>query len=337
MAGGVKRRMVEKDGYINVENSLKNHHFFKDPVGTVARWNFCEHLVVLLILCLVPWILFALIWHFTFWLHGDLEPENLPDKQEETGWTPCVFAIHDFVSSLLFSLETQRSIGYGLRGTSHKCPDSVMLEIIQSICAILIECVIGVILYIKLQRGLTYSKIIKFSHNAVVSLRNGKLRLMFRMMNIKSEKIPARLSGYVVHQVTTVEGEVIDYHFSKIQFSSQVDDDEKNPCNLATPVLPDIVSHTIDSTSPLYNMSPDNITAMKIEVIVSVVLIEPDGSQSRFMTSYLPDEIIWGCHFSNCVVFREEENMFLVDVDRINKIVPNATTPWMSAKKMIEC
>ena len=245
-----KKRIVEKDGHVNVKNSVESSHLLTDPVGAVAKWSFLEHLVVLLICCLVPWLIFALIWHFTFWLHGDLEPEHLPDKQEDSGWTPCVFAIHSFTSSLLFSLETQRSIGYGLRGTSHKCTDSVILEMLQSICAILIECVIGVILYIKLTRGLSSSKTILFSHNAVVSLRNGQLKLMFRAMNIKTLKLETTYYGYIVHKVTTKEGEEMNHHFTRISLSTQVDEDKHIPCNLATPVLPDIVSHTMDSTSP---------------------------------------------------------------------------------------
>ena len=344
MSGSHKKRMVEKDGQINVITSLKNppiyarYNLFSDPVGTVAKWTFFEHLLVLLILCLVPWIVFALIWHFTFWLHGDLDEDHLPDKQEETSWTPCVFAIHNFASSLLFSLETQRSIGYGLRGTSHKCSDSILLEIIQSICAILIECVIGVILYIKLTRGLTIYKSFKFSHNAVVAMRNGKLRLMFRVINLKRKMLGGTTySGYIVQKVTTAEMEEIDYHFTRIQLSSQVDENDENKkdlFNIATPVLPDIISHTIDSTSPLFNVSPDNMIAMGFEIILSVESGEPDGSRNMVLTSYLPEEIIWSSHFANCVVFNKEDGNYMIDVDRIDKVIPNNATPRMSAKEI---
>ena len=214
-----KKRIVEKDGRVNVKTSLKNSHLWTDPVGIVAKWSFLEHMVVFLILCLVPWLIFALIWHLTFWLHGDLDVDHLPDSQENSGWTPCVFEIHDFASSFLFSLETQRSIGYGMRGTSHKCTDSVILEMLQSICAILIECVIGVILYIKLTMGLSSSKRFIFSDNAVVSLRNGKLRLMFRVMDIKTKKVEYNYCGYIVHKVTTKEGELMNHHKDTSQFS----------------------------------------------------------------------------------------------------------------------
>jgi len=342
MTGRQKKRMVEKDGHVNVISSLKDRHFcvsynlVSDPVGTVAKWTFFEHLLVLLILCLVPWIVFALIWHLTFWLHGDLDQNNLPDKQEETGWTPCVYAIHNFASSLLFSLETQRSIGYGLRGTSHKCADSVILEMMQSVCAILIECVIGVILYIKLTRGLAIDKNFIFSHNAVVALRNGKLRLMFRVMNIKKKELGTTYSGYIVQKVTTAEMEEIDYHFTRIQLSTQVDEDKNDVFNMATPVLPDIVSHTIDNTSPLFNIGPDNIMAMDMEIVLSVEVGESNGSQSIILTSYLPEEIIWSSHFANCVMYDREDGIYMVDVERIDTVIPNTSTPRMSAMKIEE-
>ena len=114
-----------------------------------------------------------------------------------------------------------------------------------------------------------------------------------------------------------------------------MDEDKDIFCNLATPVLPDIVSHTIDKTSPLYNISPDNIMDMDMELIVSVVMVEPNGSKTMFMSSYLPEEIVWANHFAECVVFKEEEGIFLVEVEKINTMIPNYT-PRMSAKNIEE-
>jgi hypothetical protein len=44
-------------------------------------------------------------------VHGDLEADHLPDRQKETGWTPCVWEIDGFAAAFLFSLETQHTIG----------------------------------------------------------------------------------------------------------------------------------------------------------------------------------------------------------------------------------
>ena len=331
MASRRVKRIVEKDGRVNIDCKS----VLAGPYSTIAEWSFLKHLMVVFLLCLVPWLVFACIWHFTFWLHGDLEPDHLPNKQKDSDWTPCVFAIHNFTSSFLFSLETQRSIGYGLRGTSDKCPDSVILEMIQSIFGILIECLIAIIIYIKMTRGICRYKSILFSHNAVVSLVNGKPRLMFRVMNMHT-KIETRYHGYIVHKVTTKEGMVMNHHFTRIQLSSQVEEDIEDithPCNLTTPVLPNIVSHTLDSTSPLYNLSPDNI--MDMELVITMEVVEPNGSKFMVMTSYLQEEIVWSNHFAECVTYNEEVGMFVVEVEKINFMVPN-NTPRMSAKNMDE-
>ena len=92
---------------------------------------------------------FAAIWHLTFWLHGDLEEENLANKE----YKPCVYEIHDFTSTFLFSVETQHTIGtylrerqqvyyisgYGSRGSTNKCWDTVVLQCIQSIVGVIIQ------------------------------------------------------------------------------------------------------------------------------------------------------------------------------------------------------
>ena len=74
---------------------------------------------------------------------------------------------------------------------------------------------------------------------------------------------------------------------------------------------------------------------MDMELIVAVVVVEPNGSKTMFMTSYLPEEIVWANHFAECVVYKEEEGIFMVEVGRINMMIPNYT-PRMSAKKMEE-
>ena len=127
----------------------------------------------------------------------------------------------------------------------------------------------------------------------------------------------------------------MNHNFTRISLSTQLDEDKIIPCNLATPVLPDIVSHTMDSTSPLYNISPDTMMDMDIEVIASVVVVEPNGAKTMFMTSYLPAEIVWANHFAECVVYKEEEGIFMVEVGRLNMMIPNYT-PRMSAKMMEE-
>jgi potassium inwardly-rectifying channel subfamily J len=63
---------------------------------------------------MLTWLIFAVIWWIISYAHGDFEKDNLPGgKNQESGdFIPCVWAIHNFASCFLFSVETQHTIGY---------------------------------------------------------------------------------------------------------------------------------------------------------------------------------------------------------------------------------
>jgi potassium inwardly-rectifying channel subfamily J len=54
---------------------------------------------------ILSWLIFAVIWWLISFSHGDLENSNNPK------WKPCVKEMHTFTSALLFSIETQHTIG----------------------------------------------------------------------------------------------------------------------------------------------------------------------------------------------------------------------------------
>lgn len=41
----------------------------------------------------------------------------------DTSWEPCIKNVYDFTSAILFSIETQATIGYGLRVPDNKCSE----------------------------------------------------------------------------------------------------------------------------------------------------------------------------------------------------------------------
>ena len=207
------RRLVEKGGdlrVINIGMDNKNIHFLKDVFTTLVdlRWRFT--FAIFAASFFVSWTMFAGVWHMIFWAHGDLLPEHLPGLQEQNGWTPCVFEIHDFSSSFLFSVETQHTIGYGLRGSSHKCPDAIVLQCIQSIVGVIIQACMAGIVFAKLDTPKRRAETVLFSKNAVISKRNGLLRLMFRVANVRSSQLlESHYRGIILGKITTAEGEVL--------------------------------------------------------------------------------------------------------------------------------
>ena len=63
--------------------------------------------------------------------------------------------------------------------------------------------------------------------------------------------------------------------------------------------------------------------------------MEPSGNTTQARTSFLPDEILWGCRFDSCVEWQEDEGVFKVDVGRINQVVADGT-PRVSAKELVD-
>ena len=207
------RRLVDKNGDLRVINigwDDRGIHFLKDGFTTLVdlRWRYT--FLIFFASFFASWMAFAGCWHLLFWTHGDLMPEHLPDLQETNNWTPCVFEIYDFTSSFLYSVETQHTIGYGLRGSSHKCPDAVILQCIQSIVGVIIQACMAGIVFAKLSRPKRRAQTVMFSKNAVISKRNGLLRLMFRVANVRSSQLlESHFKGIILGKISTAEGQTL--------------------------------------------------------------------------------------------------------------------------------
>jgi len=56
---------------------------------------------------IVSWTTFAIVWFAISYTHGDCQ------HADDDDWRPCISNVYDFWSALLFSIETQTTIGYG--------------------------------------------------------------------------------------------------------------------------------------------------------------------------------------------------------------------------------
>jgi len=319
---------------INIGMEEKNILFLKDGWTTLVDLQWRYLFLIFFASFLLSWLLFACIWHLLFWIHGDLEEEHLPDAElvASGNYTPCVYSIYDFTSTFLFSLETQHTIGYGYRGTSHKCIDAVILQCCQSILGVIIQACMAGIVFAKLSRPKRRATTILFSKHAVISQTNGLLRLMFRVANVRhSQLLESHFKGIILAKITTEEGILIKHHQTEIPVSWQLDDKEDEPADYGHVLLPVIVSHIIDQDSPLYNLAPADFNKAKFEFIVTLEgVVEPSGNTTQARTSYLPQEILWGYHFKNCIHYAKKENVYAVDLSQLNTVVAD-NTPRISA------
>ena len=328
----LRKRIVSKRGVVNIgQNHMdqEKFRFITDFFNTMLdmKWRY-----VLTIFCLsffLSWLAFAGVWYVVFYLHGDFEPGHLPDDQAESGWTPCAYAIHNFKSCFLFSLETQHTIGYGGRQTTEECPAAIAVMSFQSVIGVIIQaCMVGTI-FAKLTRPKKRANTLLFTKNAVICRRDGYHCLCFRVANMRqSHLVETHVRAILVTKKVTEEGEVIPFYQTELDVGTDMEGQE----DTLFFIWPSIVTHRIDESSPFYNMSARDFLKKRYEIIVVLEgIVEPTGMSIQVRTSYLPYEILWGYRFVNVLNFNRKANMYQVDYGSFNKVL-NADMPTCSAK-----
>ena len=329
----LRKRIVSKRGVVNIgQNHMdeEKFRFITDFFNTMLdmKWRY-----VLTIFCLsffLSWLAFAGVWYVIFYLHGDLEPEHLPERQAESGWTPCAYAIHNFKSCFLFSLETQHTIGYGGRQTTEECPAAIAVMSFQSVIGVIIQaCMVGTI-FAKLTRPKKRANTLLFTKNAVICRRDGYHCLCFRVANMRqSHLVETHVRAILVTKKVTEEGEVIPFYQTELDVGTDMEGQE----DTLFFIWPSIVTHRIDESSPFYNMSARDFLKKRYEIIVVLEgIVEPTGMSIQVRTSYLPYEILWGYRFVNVLNFNRKANMYQVDYGSFNKVLNAADMPTCSAK-----
>lgn len=248
---------------------------------------------------------------------------------------PCVNGIHDFTSALLYSVETQHTIGYGLRYITEECKFAIIFLMLQSCFGIFVQGLVAGVVFAKISRPNKRKRTIIFSHNAVVSERDGKLCFMFKIGNIRTSQLSdARLRVSMIKSRKTSEGEFIPFqsYDMKVGFDWSGD-------NVFFP-WPKTVEHIIDENSPFYDICKDYLTddkspdwfnftnnsqQFKSEDYEIVVIlegnIETTGASCHIRTSYLPQEILFGYRFVP-VYPKFTDFEYLFDYSKFNQIEP---------------
>ena len=319
---------------------------FTTLVDSQWRWT----LIVFSLSFVLSWLLFAVIWWLIAVTHGDLEEQHLPPMQSnnqlvpfrtsinkisplpaENNWAPCIFNIYSFTSCFLFSIETQHTIGYGVRTTTEECPEAIFIMCFQSIYGVMMQAFMVGIVFAKMTRPKQRTQTLLFSKHALVCQRDGYLTLMFRVGDIrKSHIIGASVRAQLIKSKTTKEGEVNPQYLTELLLAV-------DGCNADLFfVWPLVVAHRIDDTSPLYGISASDMLQEKFEIVVILEgTVESTGQTTQARSSYLNMEILWGHRFSSVVNYNSERQGYDIDYSKFNETVP-VDTPLCSGKELAE-
>lgn len=212
-----------------------------------------------------------------------------------------------FADAYFFSIQTMATIGYG-----KMVPATFLANVLVGV-----ESFVGM-LGLALATGLMFAKFsrptarVLFSGVAVVTTRDGVPSLMFRIANERdSHIVEAQAHVILVRSETTREGESVR-RFYDLELSRRQN---------ALFALSWTVVHPIEPSSPLWELSRESLEAMDAEILVSVVGLDAQLSQTiHARHSYLPNEIVWNARFADMLT-RASNGRWRIDASKLSDVI----------------
>ncbi|CAF4293256.1 unnamed protein product [Rotaria sp. Silwood2] len=315
--GSAQRRLLLKNGDVNISRfniEKRRRQYLADIFTTLIdlKWRYTLCLFTLGF-CL-SWLAFALIWYLLMYSYGDFYPDNY----NSANYSVCIAGVHSFAGVILFSIETQQTIGYGTRVVKETCYLAIVVMMVQSSIGVLLQSFMVGVVFAKISRPKKRTETLIWSREAVICLRDGQMTLQCRVGDMrKSHIVEAHVRMYLIKKRVTLEGEILPLHTydMNVGFDKGVD--------RLFLIWPLVVEHIIDAQSPLYNMSRDDLAQQRFELIVILEgIIESTGMTTQARTSYLPSEILWGYRFERLITFQRDDGLYRIDYSRFNLIYP---------------
>jgi hypothetical protein len=319
-----KQRLLGKRGGLKVKahNTDKVGLYFSDLFTTLvdAAWKWI--IIVFASSYVGSWMCFALLW---FAVAKSREPYE------------CLENVDSFPSALLFSIETQTTIGFGGRLVTASCPDAIIILIAQSLIGLLMSAFLLGLVFTKLARPSCRADTLLFSKNAVVAPRDGKLCLLFRVGDLRESRIlAAEIRVQLFRTRRTAEGHDIPFYQQDLKCGIDWSDKGSGNSSLFL-ILPLTIVHVIDEDSPFFEMGPEDFNSSADFEVVAILsgTVESTSMLVEARTSYLGDEIFWGRDFSQVLhekSWDEHQGRYLVDFALFHATIP-VQLPLVAAKE----
>ena len=110
---------------------------------------------------IVSWFFFAFLYFLVSVEHGDFDiskddqfyyNQTNSIRSDPKEREKCVQDVHNFLSALLFSIETQHTIGYGSRYITTECMGGILVLTLQSSLGYLLHVIVTQVVFTKLSR-----------------------------------------------------------------------------------------------------------------------------------------------------------------------------------------
>ncbi|KAM7397518.1 hypothetical protein PAMA_005698 [Pampus argenteus] len=308
-ASNQRQRYVTKDGKcrVNLGPIEDKSRFISDIFTTLVDLK-CRWFLLVFTMCyILTWVVFGGIYFLGAWLRDDIA--HVHDQQ----WQACFENVDSFLSALLLSLESQRTIGYGSRMVTANCPEGVVLLMVQSILGSIIDALMVGCMFVKISRPQQRAQTLIFSKHCVICERDEKLCMLFRIGDLRaSHMVDAKIRAKMIKSRQTKEGEFIPLEQSEINLGYDTGGDR------LLLVEPQTITHIINESSPFWEVGSERLKREAFEIIVILEgIVEASGMTCQARTSYTEDEILWGHRFESCISL--EKGAFRVDYSAFDK------------------
>nr|CAB3258037.1 inward rectifier potassium channel irk-1-like [Phallusia mammillata] len=315
-------RFVTKHGHCNVRHgNVKDRlRYFADLFTSIVDLKWSYNVAIFVATYTLTWLGFGFLWWLIAYCRGDLSKEHPEDV--------CVLGITSFTSAFLFSIETQVTIGYGTRAITDNCPEAIILLLTQSIFGSIVDAFMVGCMFVKISQPNKRAETLVFSEKAVVSLRDGKMCLMFRVGDLRSSHIvEAQIRAKLIKSRQTQEGEFMALDQTDLDIGYTTGADR---LFLVTPL---IICHTINEKSPFWNMSATDLQEEEFEIVVILEgMVEATGMTCQARSSYVEDEVLWGQRFMPVLML--EKGFYEVNYSNFHEHF-EVDTPSVSAREQL--
>ncbi|XP_044077654.1 G protein-activated inward rectifier potassium channel 3-like [Siniperca chuatsi] len=309
-ASNQRQRYVTKDGKcrVNLGPIADKSRFISDIFTTLVDLKYRWFLLVFTMCYILTWVAFGGIYFFSAWLRDDIS--HVDDPQ----WKACFENVDSFLSALLLSIESQRTIGYGSRMVTANCPEGTVLLMVQSILGSIIDALMVGCMFVKISRPQQRAQTLIFSKYCVICERDEKLCMLFRIGDLReSHMVDAKIRAKLIKSRQTKEGEFIPLEQSEINLGYDTGGDR------LLLVEPQTITHIINESSPFWEVGSKRLKRETFEIIVILEgIVEASGMTCQARTSYTEDEVLWGHRFESCISL--EKGAFRVDYSAFDKI-----------------
>lgn len=268
-ASNQRQRYVTKDGKcrVNLGPIVDKSRFISDIFTTLVDLKYRWFLLVFTLGYILTWVAFGGIYFFGAWLRDDIAHVHDPL------WKACFENVDSFLSALLLSLESQRTIGYGSRMVTANCPEGTILLMVQSILGSIIDALMVGCMFVKISRPQQRAQTLIFSKHCVICERDEKLCMLFRIGDLReSHMVDAKIRAKLIKSRQTKEGEFIPLEQSEINLGYDTGGDR------LLLVEPQTITHLINESSPFWEVGSERLKRDTFEIIVILEgIVEASG------------------------------------------------------------